>query len=166
VLTAWALEYARQGYPVFPVRSDKVPLVKWSTEATTDPDTIKSWWRRWPLAMIGMPTGTRSGLVVVDVDVKNGVDGFQTLKALGFQMPRESVAVITPSGGYHFYFRAPEGEAIPTSAGKIGPGVDIRAEGGMIILPPSRPDIDGMGYDYACPHGPDYQDIERGQLIW
>lgn len=78
-----ALGYAAKGYPVFPVGKDKRPRVKWKEGATTDAATIRDWWVRWPLAMIGMPTGKRSGVVVLDVDRKNGVDGLANLRAIG-----------------------------------------------------------------------------------
>jgi hypothetical protein len=45
----------------------KCPRVKWRTESTTDPTTIRRWWRRWPDANIGCDYG-KSGILVVDVD--------------------------------------------------------------------------------------------------
>ncbi len=152
-----ALHYGEIGYPVFPVLKidgQKKPLVKWrkgkdhaanltQRRATTDADTILAFWTRWPLAMIGMPTGARSGLIVVDVDRKNGVDGLETLRARGIN-PFEScnTVVLTPSGGYHFYYKY-DGRT-RNSAGTLGPGVDVRAEGGYVILPPSHPDPAGF----------------------
>src|SRR6516162_5154723 len=83
-----ALSYAeRRGWPVFPValvkrqdgKLDKKPLVKWGAAATTDAKQIKEWWRRWPNALVGVPTGRRSGLVVLDVDCKfDTANGFHT----------------------------------------------------------------------------------------
>ncbi|MBB3236132.1 bifunctional DNA primase/polymerase [Phyllobacterium endophyticum] len=143
-----AKQYAAAGIPVFPVGGNKVPLVSWSTEATKDPDQIEKWWRRWPTAMIGAPTGPRSGFVVLDVDQKNGIDGHSTLHTLGFSIPKDAVEVKTPSGGSHYYFGFWE-SGLKNSAGKIGSGIDLRAEGGMIILPPSRPTISGSDYHFA-----------------
>lgn len=166
VLVDWACRYARQGYPVFPVRGDKRPLVKWKDGATTDPAQIRAWWLQWPLAMIGMPTGKPSGLIVLDVDIKNGVNGFDTLKANGWDIPREAIEVLTPSGGSHFYFRAPEGVSVRNSAGKIGPGVDLRADGGFIVLPPSIPTLDSYEYRYAPGQGEYGQGVDGGRLLW
>jgi hypothetical protein len=147
-LTAWAIAYAARGWPVFPCGPDKRPRVKWSKQATKDARQIESWWRQWPLAMIAVPTGQRSGLVVLDIDCRGTVDGFATLRAMGFQIPAEAVEVETPSGGRHFWFAA-NGLQVRNSAGKIGPGVDVRGEGGMVIVPPSRPSIEGASYCFA-----------------
>lgn len=147
-LTAWALAYASRGWPVFPCTGRKLPLVKWKDGATTDPNQIGTWWRQWPLAMIAVPTGQRSGLVVLDVDRRGDVDGFATLRALGIQIPANAIEVATPSGGCHFWFAA-KGQQVRNSAGKIGPGVDVRGEGGMVIVPPSRPSIEGASYCFA-----------------
>src|SRR5579884_626696 len=73
---AHALEYAARGRPVFPCSpTNKRPCVpKWEGgngfhDATTDANQIRRWWQRYPTAMIGMPTGQASGVVVVDCDV-------------------------------------------------------------------------------------------------
>src|SRR5262249_4737060 len=76
--------------------------------------------------------------VLLDVDLKNGLDGRKALEALDLDVsgcPR----AITPSGGLHYYFRA-AGHSIRNSAGKLGPSLDIRGDGGYAILPPSMPD--------------------------
>lgn len=148
-LVRWALRYAENRIPVFPVSGKKVPLVKWKdTGGTTDPEQISAWWKAWPLAMIGAPTGSRSGLVVLDVDTKNGANGFDTMRKMGWTIPPDVPEIRTPSGGAHFYFRA-AGQTIRNSAGKIGPGIDIRGEGGMVILPPSRPSLEGGDYHFG-----------------
>ncbi len=149
-LMAAALAYAGKGLPVFPVAmagKTKRPLVRWKEGATTDADTIAAWWRRWPLAMIGMPTGARSGLVVLDVDRKGGVDGLANLRAVGVD-PYALTPVIarTPSGGLHFYMRY--NGPVRNSAGLLCEGVDVRGDGGMVILPPSLPDILGETYEW------------------
>ena len=71
-----ALAYASAGLPVFPCGVDKKPLIAaWPSMASTDEVQVREWWTRWPKAMIGLPTGRRSELYVVDIDVKDGVDG-------------------------------------------------------------------------------------------
>ena len=147
-LVAWAMAYAANGIPVFAVELQQGSVCQRGTEASTDPVQIKDWWRRWPLAMIAAPTGERSGFVVLDIDVKSGVDGFEALRAKGLSIPRDAPHVVTPSTGLHIYFdhwRA----GLRNSVGEIGPGVDVRAEGGMVLLPPSRPRLDGPDYHFA-----------------
>ena len=166
-LVLWAKAYAAQGLPVFPISAaNKIPNVKWSTEATTDAKQIVFWWQRWPLAMIGMPTGKRSGYVVLDIDRKNNKDGFATLLEKGWDIPRNAVEVCTPSGGGHFYFRLKPGQEIRNSASKIGPGVDIRGEGGLVILPPSRRRLDGPDYHFVEGQGADGAGLCARQLQW
>src|SRR5258708_12135040 len=69
-----ALDYARAGLPVFPLRpQDKVPLVKHGVyAATTHEEQIARWWRRFPQANIGLPTGLASARIVLDVDPRHG----------------------------------------------------------------------------------------------
>jgi hypothetical protein len=93
-----------------------------------------------------MPTGTVSGIVVIDLDRKNGVDGWDSFKDLEAKHGQieDTPVVITPSGGFHFWFRHPKGHKIATTAGQLAPGVDIRGDGGYVIVPPSR------GYEWEA----------------
>lgn len=138
-----ALAWAEAGIPIFPARAEsKRPHIKsWQEKATTDPVQLRHWWRKWPDAMPAIPTDTRSGIAVLDLDRKNGKDGFQTLRELGHNPDALSPHVIsTPSGGAHLYFRHKEG--LKQSAGLLGPGVDVRADGGLVIAPGA---INGKG---------------------
>lgn len=127
-----ALDLARAGFPVFPVNQAKRPLVKWKAAATTDLGQIRRWFAKWPDAMPAIPTGEASGLAVLDLDRKDGKDGTATIKALGLNPDTLSpVMVETPSGGGHLIFRHTPG--LRSSAGQIGPGVDVRAEGGFVV---------------------------------
>jgi Bifunctional DNA primase/polymerase, N-terminal len=130
-----ARSYAELGLAVHPC-DGKVPLVKWRDESTTDLATIAAWWERWPDASIGVDCG-KSGLVVVDLDVKDGIDGIGNWKRHidGKHVPA-TYSVRTPSGGLHHWFRDPEGK-YRNSAGLIAPGVDIRAVGGFVVAPGS-----------------------------
>lgn len=145
-----ALDYGAIGLPIFPVDGlggGKRPLIKWKEGATRDRETIKQYWTRWPNAMIGMPTGKRSGYAVLDVDMKEGVDGLANLRAAGFDPFGKTRAMSrTPSGGYHFYFRYTD--PIKNSAGLLAAGVDVRGDGGYVVLPPSFPDNGSDGYRF------------------
>lgn len=114
---------------------------EWQDAATTDEELIRQWWQRWPDHGVGIATGQVSGLFVVDVDVSDGKQGDDTLADLeatyGALPP--TVEVVTGSGGRHLYFRWPEGLVIRNDAGtRLGPGLDVRGEGGQVLAPPTR----------------------------
>src|SRR5690348_15513877 len=73
-----AAKLAKRGIPVFPCApSEKQPLTPHGFhDASTDAEVVAAWWRRWPEANIGIPTGAASGVDVVDVDVHARGDGF------------------------------------------------------------------------------------------
>src|SRR5687767_7254929 len=114
-----ALRYARTGKPIFPCRADKRPYTEHGfKDATSDEERVREWWAQWPEALIGMPTGSASGLVVIDVDLKEGCDGETSLAILGRELGSlpDTVEALTPSGGRHLYFRAPKDITIRSSA--------------------------------------------------
>jgi hypothetical protein len=114
-------------------------------DATDDPAQLQAWRERYPLANWGIATGARSGLVVVDLDIKPGKDGRASLKALG-TVPRTRV-IRTGSGGLHLYFQHPGGY-VPNSGGKLGLGIDVRGDGGYVVAPGSS-HISGGTYTVA-----------------
>ncbi|MFC1772647.1 DUF3987 domain-containing protein [Pseudomonadota bacterium] len=145
-----ALALAGKGKPIFPCNNRKQPIIKTGFKAATaDSGQVTTWWSQCPDALIGMPTGACSGTVVLDVDNKDGRHGDETL----FQLQREygqlpnTVEVLTPSGGRHLYFTHP-GETVKNSVDSLGIGLDIRGDGGYVIVPPSR--IDGRGYEWEA----------------
>ncbi len=141
-----ALKYAKRGWAVFPCKpGGKAPLTQNGfKDASRDPKQIKRWWRKWPEANIGIATGALSGLVVVDVDVKNGKGGFESYEQLG--LPKRTTSVETPSGGAHFYFKVDSKHSISCRT-NLRPGVDIRGNGGYVVVPPSTT-VSG-GYSWA-----------------
>jgi bifunctional DNA primase/polymerase-like protein len=118
----------------------------WADQVTTDPAVVASW-----------PAGSNvgvacraSGVVGVDLDRKDGVDGVATLRALcaAARWPwPDTFTVATAHGGLHLYFRAPADVVIPSSIGRW-PGVDVRAPGqrlgGYLVGPGSL--VDGQPY--------------------
>ncbi len=147
-----ALWYARLGWPVFPVHANrngactcrqgsqcpntaKHPRTRNGFKAaTTDAKRIRAWWKQWPDANIGIATGAPSGLVVIDLD---GPEGGQSMKAaqqrLG-KLPSGPVAK-TGGGGWHLLFKRPDGP-VRSRTGVVA-GIDVRADGGYIVAPPS-----------------------------
>ncbi|MCP4640085.1 MAG: DUF3987 domain-containing protein [bacterium] len=134
-----ALVYARHGWPVFPCRGKRPATPHGFKDATTDVDAIREWWRTWPEANVAIATGP-AGLLVLDLDVKNGQKGIEEMRRLEEKNDALPVcpSVSTPSGGAHYYLRVPEGHEVKCSASKLAPGVDVRATGGYIVAPPSR----------------------------
>ena len=105
-------------------------------DATTDERKILALWRSCPNAGIGVATGKPSGIVAIDVDPRNGgEEGIESACGRLGALP-STTQVTTPSGGRHYWFRAPKA-TIACSAGKLAPGVDIRGDGGYVIAPPT-----------------------------
>ncbi|GCE50603.1 bifunctional DNA primase/polymerase-like protein [Thermosporothrix hazakensis] len=144
-----AFFYARRGLPVFPVNG-KVPYprTRGFHEATTDAEQISWWWRRWPEANVAIPTGSPSGWTVLDIDGRH--DGFASLRHLQamlqhrlldlHQAPYAVLATRTAhtGSGRHLVFRSPEEPVLCCTVQFVGlPGIDLRGEGGYIVVPPS-----------------------------
>jgi hypothetical protein len=158
-ILAAALRYAEQGLPVFPCKNEpgnpkqhKAPLTSHGfKDAKTDANAIRRWWKRWPNALIGMPTGNVTGVAVLDLDQKNGKDGFT---AVPDWQQRTPVIARTPSGGAHLYFKTADG--LYCSDSKLASGVDTRGDGGYVIVPPSSGYTWVDGADFAAlPPWPD-----------
>ena len=153
-LLSAALRYAARGWAVFPCQPrGKAPATAHGVhDATCDPAQIRRWWTRLPEANIGLACGP-SGLVVMDLDGGDGLETWERLRlAHGFA---DDTLCSATSRGLHFLYAAPAGCAIGNSAGKPGPGLDVRARGGYIIAPPS---VHPTGHVYAWDdaHHPDH----------
>jgi hypothetical protein len=160
-----ALAYARKGWPVLPLHSvsngactcrrscaspAKHPRTRHGLkDASTDPEIIEGWWSRWTNANVGVLTGPESGIVVLDVDPRHG--GHNSLAGLllskGRRLPH-TVVQQTGSGGQHILYKHPGGQ-IKNSAGRLGAGLDIKADNGYIVAAPSR-HISGGYYYWVC----------------
>jgi Bifunctional DNA primase/polymerase, N-terminal len=135
-----ALAYCEAGWSVIPCRvTGKRSLVRWRPwqQMAPDPDQLRIWWGRWPKANLAVVTGRLSGVVVVDVDPRHRGDrALAELEREHGDLPWTAV-VESPSGGHHVYLAHPGGR-IANSASRIGLGVDVRGDGGIALLPPSR----------------------------
>jgi hypothetical protein len=153
IMLASALDYASVGWHVIPLhhpledggcscrRNCESPYKHPRTrngldDATTDEATIQRWWGRGPWSNIGIVTGARSGIVVLDVDGPEGLDNWDELEQRHGSTP-SSFLVTTPRGGIHLYLAHP-GRRVPNSAGKLARNVDVRGDGGYVVAPPSR----------------------------
>ncbi len=143
-----ALSYAGRGWAVFPVKRDKTPCTAHGLkDATRDADQLRAWWSLWPAAGIGLATGEVSGLIVLDVDGDEGAESLHRLEREHGELP-DTVRVVTGGGGAHYYFHGRGG--IRSSAGRLGDGLDIRADGGYAVAPPS-PHPSGRRYEWDLP---------------
>lgn len=137
---AFALYYARSGWPVFPL-AGKIPFKdsRGYKDATTDVDQIQAWWTQHPTANIGLATGERSSVLVVDIDPPEGYFSLKELQQTYTPLP-DTRRVSTAHKGLHYYFLYPEdGETYTNSIGLAGlEGVDFLATGGYVVVPPSR----------------------------
>jgi hypothetical protein len=131
-----ALKLADRGLRVFPCRPhDKRPATLHGVkDATIDPDAIQRWWRQEPTFNIGVATGAVSGIMVIDVDDLDAEAELEKLEDENGALP-STVEGVT-ARGRHLYFKWP-GRDIRNSAGKIAPGIDVRANGGYVLGPPS-----------------------------
>ena len=126
-----------RGLPCFACNAGKQPIVAGGFKAaTTDGAGLRRMFAAADAELIGVPTGRASGWVVLDIDVKGGARGGEWLARNRARIP-VTRAHTTRSGGLHFVFLAPEGVDIRNSAGRVAPGVDVRGEGGYVIVPPS-----------------------------
>jgi len=134
-----ALHYAETyGWRVFPVGQNKKPLTAHGrSDATADATIIRDWFSHRPSALVALATGEESGVVAIDVDIRDDLDGRDSLEELGVALHPETVTAHSPSGGFHLLFKHPGGgEYIKTIASKLGPGLDVRGDGGSLTLPP------------------------------
>lgn len=138
-----ALQLAQRGFHVFPLApKSKVPLFsrsqggKGCLDATTDLDQIRQWWTDNPDANIGIHPAP-SGHIVIDLDVKDGVDGPCVYDLLWGGPHPDDMVVHTPSGGMHIYYRLPEGASPPgpSSQSRLGQGIDVRCHNSYVVAP-------------------------------
>jgi hypothetical protein len=132
-----------------PGKHPRVRWDRWMGRAAT-PAELEAWWARWPDANIGVVTGWVSGLVVLDVDPRHGGDSaLETLEARHGPTP-DTVGSLTGGGGRHLFFAHPP-HLVPSRP--LATGLDLKAEGGMVVVPPSR-HASGARYRWRSGHAP------------
>ena len=148
-----AVWYAgRYGWHVFPLRPrTKEPFGDLGVyNATPDVEKVKSWWQRWPQANIGLHCGG-SNLVALDLDTYKdtyGGDGFMS------RADEETLTSLTGNGGTHLLYSVPDGKRWGNAKGNLPAGIDVKAWGGYVVLPPSiHPN--GNAYQWETGYRPD-----------
>lgn len=136
-----AIKYTKKEIPVFPlIPMGKAPLLSKADggrgykDATVVEMVVKKRWGYCPEANIGAPTGKASGFFVLDVDGEAGERSLKALEKKYGALP--NTVLVTTGKGRHIYFWCPDFE-VRNSASVLGAGLDIRGEGGYIVLPPS-----------------------------
>ena len=168
-----ALYCAGRGFHVFPLarkgdihpktkevlgpKSPAIGFTKWYDRATTDAKQIKIWAAQeehkgcgWGVAVFS------SNCIALDLDTKeaHGNDGLASFEAWKKEVPfPRTFAVKTPSGGFHLYFRVPEGTVIRNP--KPRPGIEVKGYHGYVVAPGTV--IDGKQYAV-------YEDCEPAEL--
>jgi hypothetical protein len=164
-LRAAALAYAAAGWPVIPLHHvrggpdgkprcscleggncrspGKHPLdTDWPNRWSKSAPDIYAWWEQHPSANVGIVTGAPSGIWAFDIDpAGGGLASLVDLTAEHGPMP-PTRRHETGNAGLHYLFTVPDGVTIPSSAKTLGPGIDTRGDGGMIVAPPS---VSGYG---------------------
>ena len=147
-----ALAYAARGWAVIPLHdvttgvcscakgvacgkdSGKHPrLEDWGTAGSTAPAVLTTWWTQWPDAHLGILTGHRSRLAVLDIDPRNGGDvALEDFLHHHGPLP-ETPLVLSGGGGQHYYFACEE----DLPGYKLAPGLDLQLTGQQVVAPPS-----------------------------
>lgn len=136
-----ALDLARRGLAIFPLRPDNAPLVTNGVlDASRDLDVVRDWWVQWPEAGVGLAAGA-NGLVIIDLDRpkrEGGPDGVLAFEALVAQhgAPPRTLTATTKSGGVHLFFADP-GTGIRPSKSAVAPGIDVRAANSYVAIAPT-----------------------------
>ncbi|WP_247540882.1 phage/plasmid primase, P4 family [Bradyrhizobium sp. 168] len=153
---ARALQYAKCGFAVVPIHTIKDGVCScskgtkcpnpgkhpWNLNgvkgASTKRKQISEWWTAHPEANIGIACGSKSNILALDIDPRNG--GNKTLRRLKETLGNLNSTVVsnTGGGGTHHVFKLPKFKVRKDSGGKIfGPGIDVASEGAIIVVPPS-----------------------------
>ncbi|MFJ4829724.1 bifunctional DNA primase/polymerase [Streptomyces sp. NPDC088747] len=164
---AHALSAAERGLAVIPLSRTKLPALRSPHrtdpaglpvchgecgrfghgvyDASTDPRRIRRLFTAAPWATgYGIACGLPPyHLIGIDLDTKSGTESSAALRELAlrhlFTIP-ETVVVLTPSGGRHLWLSGPPDVAVPNSASRLAPGIDVRGAGGYLVGPGSRTD--------------------------
>ncbi len=124
-----ALKYLSKSWSVFPVNStDKKPIIDWKQyqDRLSTVEELNNWWTKWPWANIGLVTGKLSGVSVVDIDPRHG--------GTTDNLPDTVQSETGGGGSHHFYQYNPSVH----SQNGLKEGMDLKSDGGYVILPPSE----------------------------
>jgi hypothetical protein len=161
-LLAAALELMAHGWQVFPCDwragdHEKAPLLPSPGYhlATSDPEQIRTWWSRWPKALIG--ARVPDSMLVIDLDPRNGGSLAELESLTGALPPTLTAWSGRGDGGHHLYYMRPAG---PVTSTRLPKGIDLKANG-YCIVPPSIHPATGMPYRWE---GREAAEVPNGLL--
>ena len=137
---------AVRGWRLFPAREEQPLVNDWPHEASSDLARLEFWNWRFTDCNWGAVTGETSGFFVLDVDGQLGIDSLAQFERAGKFLPPTLKA--RTGRGAHFYFSWPERFDLRNSVGKLAVGLDVRAAGGYVIVPPSV-HSSGAAYEFV-----------------
>ena len=152
-VSAAAADYAGQGMAVIPLRPrSKVPAtLHGKKDATSDPEQVEAWFPPDTNRNIGILTGERSRLLVLDIDPRNGGDAsFERFERTYGPLPATKRA-ITGGGGFHLFFGLPAGAAGLSDRPNVADykGLDVKCDGYVVAAPSVHPDT-GKAYAWEA----------------
>jgi len=155
-LHIYARRYVKLGWYIFPIKPGTKKehyLTNGFNGSSNDPKQIDDWWTRWPDANIGLDCG-RSGIVVVDVDTKDGKNGGESLVEIiqGDFEPLETPVAITWSNGRHYFYTGEFPRTIDAFKGRNLHDIDLCGGGGYVVLAPSVVTENGKTGTYRWAH--------------
>ena len=165
----WAQAYLNVGWNIFPLlpkskfphgkllwdtgfkeKDEKTGVLKasWTplrkTRVTTE--LMEEWWRRDPDANIGLICGEISGVTVIDIDTKKDYKDWKDPEEVKWTICEPTLTGKTGGGGLHLFCKWESG--IKNSQKRVHKQVDIKNDGGYIVLPPSVHDKTGNSYAF------------------
>lgn len=158
-----ALALARHGFRVLPIKpgEKRPPMTAWQDAASAEPQAIHAWYEGiYRNHGVGIATGHLNDgtpFFVLDIDDREHHSGTDTLEVLEDRHGKlpDTIRSITGSGGGHRFYTVPDGRPCPRNdqSGKLGPGLDIRGEGGQVVVAPTvHPN--GQPYSWEEGHAP------------
>ncbi len=138
----YALAYIKLGWSVLPLkRGKKFPDKDFKVLATKELEKAKFAWKN-PASGIGL-WPAKSGLLVLDVDVKNGASGLLDIELLEqkYEPLPDTLRAKTPSGGLHIVFATSQ----EFGNEKLRAGIDVRSANGFVACEGTQLE-DGKGY--------------------
>lgn len=139
------VKLSRDPRPDDPGHLAKVPaILDWWNQACQDDKTIRRWWRQFPDAVVAIPTGTKTGVIVVDVDDPAALEEFELDLGDGVRVPSHR------PGGSHYYFALPLSKDPPP--GSADGRIDCRSEGNCVVVwgdPPEKSRLNPLPEEVA-----------------